>query len=179
MKKAFKILPKVFDTIMILLLVLVLSVSALYFASAIKNKSSFPNVFGYTPLIVVSGSMEPVIKINDIVIVKKAHYSELEVGDIIVYHDRARDMTIIHRLMEIDNGRAITKGDANFSADVPFSVSQIYGKKVLTIPYIGQFVAYIKTHLFASCLCVGVLVTYLTTSIFMRKKKKQREDITI
>lgn len=176
--KTLKIFLKVFDAIITMLLVCTLCISVIYFANATKNESNFPNVFGYTPLMVVSGSMEPIIKVNDIVIVKQAHYSELEVGDIIVYSDKVRNMTIIHRLMEIDNGRAITKGDANFAADVPFSVTQIYGKKTLIIPYLGQAISYMKTHILITYLCIGVLMVYLIASILINRKKKQKKDIT-
>lgn len=172
MKKVLKKIYKVFDSIFLFALIIVLCITSIYFIKAFSSDSGFSDVFGYTPLIVVSGSMEPAIKVNDIVIVKKAHYSELQTGDIVVYNDKIRDVMVIHRLISIQNGNIITKGDANFAADIPFSVVQIYGKKVLTIPYLGQFIYYLKTHVIAMCLFLIFMIIYFSFIVLFCKQKK-------
>lgn len=174
MKKVLKYTLRAFDALLLFVLIIVLCLASIYFVNATTNKSTFPDVFGYAPIIVISGSMEPTIKVNDIVIVKKTHYSELNPGDIIVYFDKLRNMTIIHRLIEIKNGKAVTKGDANFAADIPFSVTQIYGKQVLIIPYLGQVIEYLKTHIFITYLCIAVLIAYIFFLVTKTKYAKNK-----
>lgn len=75
---------------------------------------------GYWPIIVVTGSMEPNIKINSISICKEANIDDIELGDVVAY--RYRNELITHRVIdriEYYNGEIglVTKGDNNSSED--------------------------------------------------------------
>lgn len=83
-----------------------------------------PTIFGYCLLRVMSGSMEPAIPINSLIIVKEEEASEIREGDIISFYSRdpALDgMINTHRVtaIESENGsfRFYTRGDANNAAD--------------------------------------------------------------
>jgi len=177
MKKILKLMFKAFNLFLYLTIVLILCLMLMYLTKTKINKTILPDVFGFTPVIVVSGSMEPAIKVNDIIIVKKTHYSQLKPGDIVLYFNKLQDITIIHRLIEINGGKAITKGDANFTSDIPFSVTQIYGKYIVTIPYIGQIAKYIKTHVIVYYLYAAILLVYIFLFIVKIKKKKLNHKI--
>ena len=89
---------------------------------------------GYWPMIVLSGSMEPGIRIGDIVIVKKTQ-QEPHIGDVVAY--KYSGMIILHRVINVTGNQLVTKGDANDAPDNPITVKQVLGKLYLHIPYAG------------------------------------------
>ena len=81
-------------------------------------------VFGANPFYVVSsGSMEPVLKVNDVLIVRDGgSWQDLTIGDIIVYN-RAEggERVIVHRIddlyLDADGERGVrSRGDARLAA---------------------------------------------------------------
>lgn len=105
--------------------------------------------FGSNPFYVVSsGSMEPVLQINDVLIVRDGgSWDELKVGDIIVFNrPDGGDRVIVHRIVDIneDSDGDITirtKGDANPSSipgtDYPITENDYIGKVIYVVPGIG------------------------------------------
>ena len=99
----------------------------------------------YGAYVIVSGSMEPLIKVRDAVVVKRTTEENIKEGDVITY--RALDeayygILITHRVVNIetiDGERVyITKGDHNDTIDrSPVKFDQIQGKVVMRIPKIG------------------------------------------
>ncbi len=96
--------------------------------------------FGYKPVIIESGSMEPVIRTGAYVLLKKADYTEVKEGDIITFYTERGYVT--HRLVGIDEGAygrdeeacLITRGDANRIEDHErLRPSQIRGKVTLIL----------------------------------------------
>jgi len=83
-----------------------------------------PNIelFGYKVYIVLTGSMEPVIKPNDLVIVKKISQEKLKDGDIITFNANGTNTTVTHRITEKVEKDGVTyyktKGDNNNSEDI-------------------------------------------------------------
>lgn len=76
---------------------------------------------------------------GDVLMIVKAAPDELKVGDVIVFHAPEQQYPIIHRIVEIKNGRYLTKGDHNPSPDrwSFIGYDQIEGKAVLRVPAIG------------------------------------------
>lgn len=97
--------------------------------------------FGYGAAVVLSGSMEPVLSVDDLVIVKKAE--EYAVGDIVVYETEG--MLVVHRIMEIEDGQIRTQGDANNMPDEPVDIGSVKGKLAAAIPGAGKLVRAIRT----------------------------------
>src|SRR3989344_6114425 len=103
----------------------------------------------YQIRVVLSGSMEPTIKTGSIVVVRPdASYA---VGDVITFTNRffrnqnGQIIPVTHRIIEVknDNGYKtfVTKGDANDDADQnPIRDTNILGKEIVTIPYLGYAV---------------------------------------
>ena len=102
---------------------------------------SFPMPFGIGSSVVLSGSMEPTMSTNDLVIVQRC--DSYDVQDIVVYH--SRNSMVIHRIIDIDGTLVTTKGDANNAADEPFDMDQICGKMVFRIPHAGNVVLAVKS----------------------------------
>ena len=73
--------------------------------------------------------MKPVISPNDLIFVKIT--KNVSKGDIITFKDSASIVT--HRLIDINNNKYITKGDANNTSDTGINKSDIIGKVVYII----------------------------------------------
>ena len=161
MKKFFEEVKWLFNymasILMYSILVMLIGVGILLAAFYIDFKFKTKNL--ETPLygayVIVSGSMEPLIKIKDAVLIKRVDSdNELKQGDVVTY--RATDPTyygilVTHRIVDIKekNGKKIyvTKGDHNETVDrSPIDFNQITGKVVMRIPKIG----YIKYFLVSS-----------------------------
>ena len=105
-------------------------------------------VFGYSPTAIISGSMQPELKVGDIVVVEDVSQSlvdNLQPGDIIEFTE-GKGVPIVHRIIEIDEeGNFITKGDANSKPDTdPVTPQEVRGKVVYTIPKLGWVAIGIK-----------------------------------
>ncbi|MBR6322296.1 MAG: signal peptidase I [Lachnospiraceae bacterium] len=117
--------------------------------------------FGYA--VVVSGSMEPNIHVNDVLLFQAHQPSEYHVGDVILYlrdEGTPDEMLISHRIQSIDGNTLVTKGDANIAADAPINFSQVVGRMSIRIPYVGRAVRLLRTPLGAviAALVVSVLI---------------------
>ena len=108
----------------------------------------------YGAYVIVSGSMEPIIRVKDAVLTKRVDPEDIAVGDVVTY--RSTDsayygILVTHRVVNIkeENGETvyITKGDHNETVDrSAIKADQIYGKVIMRIPKIG----YIKYFLVSS-----------------------------
>lgn len=102
------------------------------------------DLFGYTPFIISSGSMQPSLRVYDIVVVKKISENEISVGDIITFFD-ADGAIVTHRVAAIlsEDGKTYytTKGDANNVVDPePTVYENIIGRYGFAIAGGGRFV---------------------------------------
>ena len=90
---------------------------------------------------ITSGSMWPVLKTNDLIFMKGISGSQAEIGQIIIYQN-TKGFTI-HRLIRKQNGKLVTKGDANNVEDTPITEADVVGRAVyigkspFRIPYLG------------------------------------------
>ncbi|MCR0335994.1 signal peptidase I [[Clostridium] innocuum] len=116
---------------------------------------------------ITSGSMEPTISTGSLILVDTD--AELHTEDIVTF--QKQDSIITHRIVrQIDDQRTVTKGDANDSDDpTPLYKTQIIGKVILVIPYIGYIVLFIRRYLWL--LCAAFLAWQL-----IRKKKEGRKS---
>ncbi|MCK5211983.1 signal peptidase I [Candidatus Parcubacteria bacterium] len=101
----------------------------LFFAAPLVLRT--PVVFA----LIKSDSMVPVLKERNIVIIS-GHYNSAEdlKSEIIAFYDPTKGKIIIHRVIDIDKGRIITKGDNNDQVDL-FSPTKdhILGKVIFKL----------------------------------------------
>lgn len=110
-----------------------------------------PSVFGYSAMRVLTGSMEPEIKTNTLIIVKKTAPEQIAVGDIISFYsaDPALGGSInTHRVVEAEQANGewtfTTQGDANPIADkYPATGQNLVGKVVFSSHVLGVAVAFL------------------------------------
>ena len=106
-----------------------------------------PMIFGHTPVVVLSGSMEPTYKVGSVIYYKKISEKELKEEDVITFN--VDNKTISHRIASIDNGLIETKGDANNTSDVhKIRYENIKGKVGnISIPYVGYYIKIVNDNL--------------------------------
>src|SRR5574344_1812785 len=86
----------------------------------LNSHNSYPVYFGYTVFQVASGSMEPTLYIDDVIIVNTKD-KDVKVDDIIAY--QSGDSIITHRVVFIDGDTITVKGDNNNTIDTPINQS--------------------------------------------------------
>ncbi len=108
------------------------------------KKSPAPGAFGYSPLIVMTGSMSATIEAGDMVIIHRQ--KAYDVNDIITFMPEDAASPTTHRIVGInDDGTFVTRGDANNTDDKdPVTGEMILGKVVSVIPKAGVFVKWVR-----------------------------------
>lgn len=85
---------------------------------------------------IASNSMSPIFCTGDAVVLRQFNIDDVEVDDIIAFKNGNK--IIVHRVVDIDKGVYITKGDNNNdSDDVYLTVDDIKGVVEFRIPYIA------------------------------------------
>ncbi len=121
-------------------------------------KNFYP--FGIKTAVVLTGSMEPTLDINDFVIIKKTN--NIEIGDIVSYQDETVKMEVLHRVVNIEGDKITTKGDANNTEDKPFDKSKITGVYIGKIKYLGDIISFItKPIVFSVIITIVLIVTFI------------------
>ena len=119
----------------ILLLSLFLNISTLWSVGKIKRGDVV--VAGWFSAIIGSGSMEPSISVNDLLLINgSASYRE---NDIITYVS-VHGSLVTHRIKEVTEYGYITQGDANNTIDEEISSQRVLGKVSFILPGIGGIV---------------------------------------
>lgn len=129
LKKVFKIIVDILTFFVFLILVIIIFCKV----KMMVSNSDYFDVFGYSIFSVATGSMEPVISQNDIIIIKKQKDYQLE--DIVTF--KKDNAYITHRVTEKRGETFVTKGDANNAKDVAIDKKEIIGKVVKIIPKAG------------------------------------------
>lgn len=99
-------------------------------------------------LTVIGTSMNPDITQNDIVVVVPTDTMSLEIGDVITYklYMEGKDYMFTHRIVNIENGIIMTKGDNMPESDGYDVMSKdVVGRVVGIIPYIGGLIRFVHT----------------------------------
>lgn len=131
--------------------------------------NSLPMPFGYGIAVVLSGSMEPTIMLDDVIVVKaQDSYGE---GDVVVY--QSGSMLVVHRIIEVGPDTVVTQGDANNTPDSPIRKEMIKGEVIATVGGAGSLVRLLKTPAATITLIGGAL---LLSELTYRKEKQKDED---
>lgn len=134
-----------------------------------------PKLFGYNPLVVISGSMEPTLKVGGLLYYEKIDINDFKEKDILVYE--LKDHIISHRVVEhLDNG-FITKGDANNSYDSSIvNDNQVLGRGTnWSIPLLGYYADFIFRHKYILKILLSIGIIDLFVDYLIKRKDNQNE----
>jgi len=158
-----KLLKKILLTLIIIFLVPLVTFNVYNFVSIKLLHKDLALIDGYAVLEVISGSMEPTIKIGDLIVIN-TNEENYGIGDIITFRD-INGSFVTHRIISIEDNVMVTQGDANDSVDEEMSVSSIVGKYTMRIPGAGKLITSLKNPLVMTLiLAIGVLVCFLVST---------------
>ena len=105
-----------------------------------------PVLWGKRPLVVISGSMEPILKVGGILYYEKINLDDFKKDDILVY--QLNEHIVSHRIVNINEYGFETKGDNNNSNDSYIvDKNNVIGRgNNWSIPYIGYYADFIYNH---------------------------------
>lgn len=126
-----------------------------------------PGIFGFRMYHVLSGSMEPAVRVGSLIYVREGAPEDVEQEDIIAFYGQQDSAgsgdeggIITHRVVKnnVVSGIFRTKGDANDSEDpMPVPYASYIGKVILVIPYMGRILT-IMTSLYGKISAAFVIV---------------------
>lgn len=178
----FEKIKKIFGFILIGILVVVL-----IYTLVARISGDTPSMFGYSMLRVSSESMEPELKIGDIILVKEVEAETLQRGDVITYHGKEGQVAgklITHQIVSEPYEKDglyyfTTRGIKEGALDDPeIDETQILGKVQFKVPIVGTiydfFTQWYGLAAFAAILLIAFSSEIINLVSILRNKD---EDI--
>lgn len=179
--KILKIITKVLE---IIFTIFIIFFCMIILSQRIFNKDN--GLFGYRVFTIITKSMEPELKVGDIILVKETQINEIKKGDNVTYQGMSEDLNgkiITHKVMDFidENGKRIfyTQGINSSTMDPAVYESQIYG--VVKYKFIVlSFIYKIITNTFGFIFFIVIPLSYvfvmeLKTIVVERNKAKEKE----
>lgn len=139
-------------------------------------------LFRATPLIVISGSMEPDIPTGSLVITQERPVVEVAIGDVVTVERTDGHGLVTHRvegIETVDGEISLTlKGDANTLVDPNPYTPKTVGAYLFSIPGAGNVAAFLQT---GSGMLIGgaLLLAVLALAILDPQRMKRRAQPTV
>lgn len=185
-----KILYGIVNTISVLVILLAVVVLCVVLMT---KPGKTPGIAGYMALRITTGSMEPTLPVDTMIIVKKAEASDIKVNDIISFYssDPSLDGAVnTHRVVDIiHNGNGsisfVTKGDGNNVADNYDAKDEfLLGRVVASSLTFGKAVRLASNPLIFIPIIIIPLAILLFTNLFKtvkyaKKIAKEEEEAAV
>lgn len=175
---------KIFKAIKFIFKFIIITVLVLYVLFlAVQRFSNNSSIMGYRVFTIATGSMEPVYKVSDVILVKEVGFDNLSVDDDITYMGKVgdfKDKIVTHRIKEIDKdkGTLITQGVANEFQDPEVNKDQVLGKverKLVLFSFLTGLTRN-KVGFYFLIFVPLVLVIFLEVADLFTKDKDEDDD---
>ena len=168
---------KISNFIFIILISLIIMIEVILLYSTYVEKENPADFLGISLLKVISGSMSPIIEVDDYIIIYKTNV--YKVGDIITYKDNNNSL-VTHRIIDIKENEIITKGDFNSTVDVPISKEQVVGVCIINLHPISNIINFIITPIgFLNIVLIFAFVNILKRIYVKRNSFVNKKDILV
>jgi signal peptidase I len=129
---------------------------------------------GQVSYVIVNGnSMEPGFHLGDLTIMRKA--TRYQVGDVVTYRDAEMQAYVIHRIIGVEQGHFVLKGDNNSWIDsYNPTEEEILGKLWLHLPKLGNAFKWLRSPLHMALTIVllgGILMAGMVKPSSQGKRK--------
>ena len=158
----------------------------LYIGTTVFMPEMTVKIFRVQPLIVMTESMEPVINVNDVVVINPFDIDEAEVGDIITFKAdidyNGTQETVTHYIYSIDGEgeEAIIRTHRHFEDTDSVTpdtwlipARDVMGTYGFQIPYAGYLVGFVKSIYGLSV--IGINVAIIGVIKYMNKKQVEEQ----
>lgn len=184
---------KIFFYIINVVSVIIIASAVVVLLTVVLTKSGeAPNVFGYSVFRVLTGSMEPAIETDSLILVRRIDPSEVKKDDIISFYsqDPSHGGAVnTHRVVSAEQDGEhwyyTTKGDANQIADKYIVTSNdLIGKVIFTSHTLGLFVRLLANPLiFIPVILLPLFIILLSNLIrtvrLAKKMAKEEEEAAV
>ena len=150
-----------------------------------KMQGKVPQIFGYSVVNIISGSMEDTIPEGSYILVKKVSPEEVNIEDIICFYSSDPSISGLpntHRVVKdpiiTETGiEFVTKGDANNGEDKYTAKGEkLIGRYVKTMDELGAFVSMLNGGGFnVLFIILEVMIVAMVVSTFLRVLKEAKE----
>lgn len=135
-------------------------------------------LIGFHCFTVITGSMEPVYKVGDLIYVKEVDPNTIQVGDPITFLLNEDLVVATHRVVRIDAEKQhfYTKGDANEIEDSdPVHFNNVLGVPKFSIPKLGYVSNFVQNPpgLYITIGALAVLIAVVFLPDLIGKKKEE------
>lgn len=168
--------------------IIITSVVVVLLTVVLTRSGEAPNIFGYSVFRVLTGSMEPAIETDSLILVRRIDPSEIKKDDIISFYsqDPSHGGAVnTHRVVSAEQDGELwyytTKGDANQVADKYIVTSNdLIGKVIFTSHALGLFVRLLANPLiFIPVILLPlfmILLSNLIRTVRLAKKMAKEEE---
>jgi signal peptidase len=156
-------------------------VAWLALAGSLAFWATAPSLLGWRPYVVLTDSMRPGLAPGDVALISHdagPTQRPLRPGEIALVADADRKTgSRLHRFVRVeDDGRVVTKGDANHDEDSPSPASAVMGRTRLVVPSVGLPLIWLR-H--ADYLPLGLVVVGTWTAfVVVLRRRRVEEDPT-
>ena len=133
--------------------------------------NALPMPLGFGTAIVLSGSMEPTLSVDDLIFVKTQ--DSYEVDDVVVFQNGS--MVVVHRIVSIDGEMVTTQGDANNAPDGEMDMKLIKGRVIGSVKKAGVLVRLLKSPVVSIGLLTAAVL--LMERSYRKEKQQANEEI--
>lgn len=183
--RALNILSTIFmHSIVVITVLIVLAIIVYFVDQGIGKKNGLTRAPLFGAYVIITGSMEPNVKIFDAVITVRESKEDIKVNDIITFvspNPHHNGATITHRvigIVKLDNGKVSyrTKGDSNPIPDSSLvNYENIVGKVILKIPKVGYLQSVISNNKLLVLIVIPCMFI-IFSDLFSYLKRKLNED---
>ncbi len=178
---------KVYNFIKTILFYVILFLLSMYIVFEVFIPNQTVKVFGFKPYNVMTQSMEPVLNVNDMIIVKNFKVEELEVNDIITFYadiDYNGENEIvthyIYSITENSPGDYTIRTNRHYNDDQTpvadtwiLSGDDVLGLYSFKIPYLGYVTEFLKSPFGIAAIIVNAGIIITIVYLIKRDKKVQ------
>jgi len=171
----------VIGAILCVIFIPVILINLVLIVKTYTDADHIPSVAGYSPVICLSGSMEPTFSAGDMIVIRRAEDpAGLKVGDVICYLT-GEEIAVTHTIVQVTEldgeVRYVTQGDANDTADqLAVSSDQIEGIYTgIHVPKLGSLAMFMQTTTGMIVFIICPLLVLVAWDILRRRMDAQRE----
>jgi signal peptidase len=156
----------------------------LYIGTTVFMPEMTVKIFRFQPYIVMTESMEPVINVNDMVVIRPFDVEEAEVGDIITFKAdidyNGTQETVTHYIYSIDDSgeEPIIRTHRHFEEDETVTpdtwlipASDVMGSYGFQVAYVGYIVGFV-TSIYGIAV-IGINIAIIAAIKYLKNKEDQ------
>ena len=159
----------------ILIVIISIALGFMVYQINVQNLTGdqMPMPLGFGVGVVVSGSMEPHLSVDDMIFVVRS--DSYEIVDWVVF--QSKGILVVHELIAISpDGQTVqTQGTANNTPDDPMSIDQIKGRVAFHLDGAGRVVDFMKSPLGTAIILV--IAAFLLIMSYKSEKKSDTEEL--